>query len=41
MHRDFEIANAEFLEHGYSSPDQLAYPFYSFLNQNDIDPDTV
>jgi hypothetical protein len=36
MHRDFEIANADFLENGYASPDQLAYPFYSFLNQTNL-----
>ncbi|NDJ85857.1 MAG: hypothetical protein GYB66_08230 [Chloroflexi bacterium] len=39
MHRDFEIANADFLEHGYASPDQLAYPFYSFVSQSNIDTD--
>ncbi|NDJ85578.1 MAG: hypothetical protein GYB66_06810 [Chloroflexi bacterium] len=39
LHRDFEIANAEFLEYGYTSPDQLAYPFYSFINQSNIPTD--
>lgn len=37
MHRDFEIANAEFLEHGFTSTDQLAYPFLSFIKQSKFD----
>lgn len=37
MHRDFEIANAEFLEHGYTSTDQLAYPFFSFIKRSPLD----
>lgn len=37
MHRDFEIANAEYLEHGYTSTDQLAYPFFSFIKQSKFD----
>lgn len=33
MHHDFETANTEFLEHGYTSADQLAYPFYGFIHR--------
>ncbi len=36
MHRDFEVANAELLEHGYTDPKQLASPFYSFFNRADF-----
>lgn len=36
-HRDFEVANAEFLEHGFTSSDQLAYPFFSFIKQSKFD----
>ncbi len=39
MHRDFELANAELLENGYSSPDELAYPFYSFITKGEVDLD--
>lgn len=37
LHRDFETANAEFLAHGFATPDQLAYPFYSFISRSDIE----
>ena len=37
MHRDFEVANAEFLEQGFANSDELAYPFYSFIKQSKFD----
>lgn len=37
LHRDFEIANAEFLDNGYVTADQLAYPFYSFIARSEIE----
>jgi len=42
MHQDFEEANRIALEGGHIDPTQLAYPFYSFVQQrakSDKDPD--
>lgn len=36
MHRDFEMANADFLKHGYTSPTQLAFPFYAFISKSNL-----